>query len=215
MDTLVGFLDECCVLSPLAKVLLKDLYVEYCKWATRNGESEISQRALNSQIAERGYKQKRGAKGVRSWIGIGLMAEQFAGGDRTDCHPVTPDDDFCHPGQVIEMADRKTASVGVVTKGDTNSPVIQSEKNLALEPGNSVTLCHPEGNCPNTQNKLGDKRGAEGGGGVTFTCSTCRFFKPSQMNPNGYGVCEGEPFDGKSIKLPGDGKECKNWQPEY
>lgn len=215
MDTLTAFFEDRCIVNPLARVPLKELYVEYCKWAQANGEPEISQRTLNGQLAERGYQQRKGAKGLRLWLGVGLAAEQFAPGGRTDCHPATQNEEFCHPGQLLEMSGERHDLGGQVAEGGTKSPVIQSNNSLAYGGVNSATFCHPGNKGPESQENTGGKTGVEGGGGVAFRCATCRYFVPSQMNANGCGVCENDELEGNAVKLPTDGADCKLWQPEY
>jgi len=75
MDILGGFIADCCILNPLAKCKIADLYGEYEKWCSENREEPVTKRTFSSILQERGLKQARvGARADRGWQGIGLRA---------------------------------------------------------------------------------------------------------------------------------------------
>jgi putative DNA primase/helicase len=81
MDVIATFLNGCCIVNPLAKAKVKDLYQAYVEWCKENNEYPLSQRVLGTRLLERGFKQRKGAKGQRFWLGIGLLeAAQVAQG---------------------------------------------------------------------------------------------------------------------------------------
>ena len=69
MDILGGFLEDC-VQPGDGRLLAKDLFTAYQKWAAENGEKEISQTAFGRKMNERGYKKLK--KGVCIYEGIQL-----------------------------------------------------------------------------------------------------------------------------------------------
>ncbi|MDT7042926.1 phage/plasmid primase, P4 family [Candidatus Nitronereus thalassa] len=71
MDTLGGFLADCCIQEPQSFVPSKGLYESYKKWCVENGENPISQKALGLCLKERGLIDDRKAN-RRGWWGIGL-----------------------------------------------------------------------------------------------------------------------------------------------
>lgn len=74
-DVIGAFIADCCVLNPLAKVPVSELYHAYTSWCSANGEPSLSQRIFGKRLKERGdVEQVKGSKGVRMWKGIGLTA---------------------------------------------------------------------------------------------------------------------------------------------
>lgn len=73
MDLLTDFINENCILMPVAKVSARDLYNRYFKWCESNGERSISQRKLGERLAERGFAKFQGSGGFYYWEGIGLV----------------------------------------------------------------------------------------------------------------------------------------------
>lgn len=72
MDALATFLDEACVVAPHVRVGARDLLSAYRQWAERNGERDLTQRALGLALSDRGFGQERTAS-ARYWRGIGLL----------------------------------------------------------------------------------------------------------------------------------------------
>lgn len=76
MDILGRFLEECCVISPGAKVKNKDLYAAYQKWSETGGEKyPLTQVAFGRQLKERDFVIKRSTGGLRIWHDLGLIYE--------------------------------------------------------------------------------------------------------------------------------------------
>lgn len=84
MDILAQFLDERCIVNPLAKVKAGDLYKAYVEWCEGNGERPLSQRNFGMRLAERGFERRKSTGGLFRWSGIGLAdqvddRDQFSG----------------------------------------------------------------------------------------------------------------------------------------
>jgi putative DNA primase/helicase len=76
MDPLGEFLEEYCVLSPVARVPSRDLRAAYEEWARDNGRRPLGGREFTQRLKERGLQPSvpmwvRGAT-TRCWVGIGL-----------------------------------------------------------------------------------------------------------------------------------------------
>lgn len=72
MDRLGGFLNECCIVAPTAKVKAADLYAAYSRWAEAGGEHRLSQSELARYLGERGFERRQSTGGYYWWFGIGL-----------------------------------------------------------------------------------------------------------------------------------------------
>jgi P4 family phage/plasmid primase-like protien len=84
-DTLAGFLQDCCQTGDEKKVTTKDLYADYRRWCDDNGETALSQKALATRLAERGFSGgHRGTNGQRWWRGLGLVTHQGLDLDTSD-----------------------------------------------------------------------------------------------------------------------------------
>lgn len=59
MDVIGGFISDCCIVNPLAKVKAADLYGEYLKWCEANREGAVNKRLFGSMLQERGCTQAR------------------------------------------------------------------------------------------------------------------------------------------------------------
>ncbi|MDQ7789987.1 MAG: DNA primase family protein [Candidatus Desulforudaceae bacterium] len=73
MDVLAGFLDECCLVAPYAKILVRDVYSTYVAWCEANKERPLNQRRFGMQLTERGFSRLRGTGNRHYWEGIGLV----------------------------------------------------------------------------------------------------------------------------------------------
>jgi len=73
MDVLAQFLEECCIVNPLAKAKAGDLYRAYSEWCEANGERPLSQRNFGMRLTERGFERRRSTGGPFWWYGIGLV----------------------------------------------------------------------------------------------------------------------------------------------
>jgi putative DNA primase/helicase len=71
MDVIARFLEDCCQLHPQARVKASTLHTRLEYWARENGYDPLTQKALGSQLAERGFDKQRLNTGWH-WIGIAL-----------------------------------------------------------------------------------------------------------------------------------------------
>jgi putative DNA primase/helicase len=71
-DSVQGFLNECCVLCPEAKVRAGVLFDAYGKWS---GDKVTTQQEFKKLVQAKGYDSKQGTGGYYFWRGIGLPAE--------------------------------------------------------------------------------------------------------------------------------------------
>jgi len=75
-DVIAAFLADCCVMGPLAKVAVKDVYKAYTHWCEENGERPVAQRELSSRLIERGFDRYRGGpNGSYMWRGFELSTD--------------------------------------------------------------------------------------------------------------------------------------------
>lgn len=72
MDRIQDFLKECCVTHKAAEVSSRDLYKEFERWCTENGERPLTRIRLGSQLKEKGYISFRTRSGMQ-WKGLGLI----------------------------------------------------------------------------------------------------------------------------------------------
>lgn len=87
MDILGEFLGECCIQGPDFKARVSDLYQEYEKYCNATKEKPISKRTFSLKMLEKGFTQRKGTKGVRIWVGIGIVDAT-----REDAEPPGDDD---------------------------------------------------------------------------------------------------------------------------
>lgn len=71
MDIIGGFLSDCCVISPTAKVLYSKFYDEYTNWSLREGDSPLSKIDFGKRLIERGFQKRRGTGNKTYWQGVG------------------------------------------------------------------------------------------------------------------------------------------------
>lgn len=69
-DVLGRFIDEHCIVRPLGQVKTSAFFAAYQRYCEASGERWISSRDLPNEMERRGFTHKRGAKGVRLYIGI-------------------------------------------------------------------------------------------------------------------------------------------------
>ena len=72
MDTLGGFVEECCVVRPEAWCKFADLYAAYTRWCEESNEHPEKRRRFGDSLTERGFKADNGAKNVAIRRGIAL-----------------------------------------------------------------------------------------------------------------------------------------------
>lgn len=89
MDTLAGFIDECCLVSPTAKVKAADLYAAYARWADTGGEYQLSRSELLKRLGERGFEVRKSTGGFYWVFGLGLLNEvnEWSGVERIPGSP--------------------------------------------------------------------------------------------------------------------------------
>lgn len=93
-DVLAAFINECCIINPLAKALAKDLYRTYVEWCEKNGERPMSQKFFGEQLSERGFERHRGTGGYYNWRGIGILADlEYSGKRKGEVIPLVKNDD--------------------------------------------------------------------------------------------------------------------------
>ncbi|EDP24840.1 hypothetical protein PEPMIC_00015 [Parvimonas micra ATCC 33270] len=76
MDILGPYINENCIINPMAKVESRKLYDDYKKWCYQNDELELKNRSFYRQLVTRGFKKKRGTANKIFFYGIGLKKEQ-------------------------------------------------------------------------------------------------------------------------------------------
>lgn len=87
-SVLARFVDDVCVSSPRATVAKKALYEAYTAWCDEQALPPLSHLRLSKALKEQGVGEERGAKGVRSWRGLGLRTYQPGdAGDAGDAIP--------------------------------------------------------------------------------------------------------------------------------
>ncbi len=72
MDIIAQFLEEACIIDPVAKARASDLYRSYTTWCEENGEHPLSQKNFGMRLTERGFRREV-SNSVRWWRGIGLL----------------------------------------------------------------------------------------------------------------------------------------------
>lgn len=76
MDTLGGFLEDCCIKDKIAQETNKALFGRYKKWREENQESTVTQSEFTAKMEERGFDSMRDRKG-KNWIGIRLKDDEI------------------------------------------------------------------------------------------------------------------------------------------
>jgi putative DNA primase/helicase len=72
MDVIASFIEDCCLVNPLAKVQATQLYKIYQVWCEENGEFPLSQRILGIRLRERGFKAKKSTGNRTFYFGLGV-----------------------------------------------------------------------------------------------------------------------------------------------
>lgn len=73
-DILGEWIDDRCVITPMATASAAGLYQSYRSWCDESGQKPLPKRWFGARLAERGLDSVRTAR-ARSWIGIGLRDE--------------------------------------------------------------------------------------------------------------------------------------------
>ena len=89
-DILGDFIEDCCILEPLASIPKAELKDEYSKWCQENSVEPVSQRTFRATLIEKEITEGRTGK-IRFWHGIKLQTESDNDdkGDKTLPHLVT------------------------------------------------------------------------------------------------------------------------------
>lgn len=72
MDIVLPFIKEQCVINPLAKVAVKDLYDAYTSYCYQNEEFKLKKRSFLRFMESKGFKKERGAKNQVYLQGVDL-----------------------------------------------------------------------------------------------------------------------------------------------
>lgn len=72
MDPLKDFLMDRCLINPLARIKITDLWCAYTSWCYDNNEKPIDKHPFTQNLIGRGFEQKRTNK-ERIWIGLKLI----------------------------------------------------------------------------------------------------------------------------------------------
>ena len=102
MDILGSFLAEHCIAEQDSRATATELYGAYQQWAKDSGERTVRKVAFGQALEERGYRKAEGAKGVRLWRGLRLLAEDEA------------------PPMQIDLFDEKEGGVTDVSGADSS-----------------------------------------------------------------------------------------------
>jgi hypothetical protein len=74
-DIIGRFISDCCILNPLAKCRIAELYAEFVRWCSGRKKEPITIRNFSTVLQERGLKRDRiGSSGSKGFKGIGLRS---------------------------------------------------------------------------------------------------------------------------------------------
>jgi P4 family phage/plasmid primase-like protien len=73
MDTVGGFIAECCLTGPHYRAKADELYDAYKRWCERNRVADDGQRVFGMALTEKGYERKKSHGNW--WLGIALLHE--------------------------------------------------------------------------------------------------------------------------------------------
>lgn len=85
MDTLGGFLSECCIVSEGCEVEAIDLYHRYKVWAEESGERKLAKNIFGQQLGEMGFGTKNDPK-TRRVIRLGIGLNTGSEATRSNLH---------------------------------------------------------------------------------------------------------------------------------
>ncbi|MDF2800381.1 MAG: phage/plasmid primase, family [Anaerocolumna sp.] len=75
MDTLKDFLEDCCIVNPLARIDNTELWAAYTEWCDENGErGKLGRKTFKSKLESKGIRQERDSRS-RYWVGLKLIYE--------------------------------------------------------------------------------------------------------------------------------------------
>ncbi|OQA93141.1 MAG: hypothetical protein BWY25_03126 [Chloroflexi bacterium ADurb.Bin222] len=139
-DRLAGFLADCCEVRPRVSTPVGELYDAYAEWCEAANEDPLGKTAFSRQMTDRGFSQKRAAKGERRWLDIRLQTaptqeELFdlndgAGGrTQADSASHSPQDENELPGDMANLS--ACVRQDEVTNGDSISHSPQKQNELS------------------------------------------------------------------------------------
>ena len=73
MDTIKDFIKDTCIINPLAKVVVADLYTTYISWCEENGDHPLSKRKLVSKLEEMDFEKRNSSGNNLYLLGLGLL----------------------------------------------------------------------------------------------------------------------------------------------
>lgn len=84
MDPLKDFLDDVCVINPIAMANNSDLWIGYENWCKENGEKyQVGRKRFTQNLESHGFVQER-ISTKRFWRGIGIKDRRYVT-DMTHC----------------------------------------------------------------------------------------------------------------------------------
>lgn len=72
-DALGAFLTSHCELGPQLTTTSKELYEAYVAYCGANSDEPLRKNVFSQRLAEQGFENRKGAKGVRLWKGLSLL----------------------------------------------------------------------------------------------------------------------------------------------
>jgi putative DNA primase/helicase len=69
------FVDECCLTGPHYHEKVADIWARWCDWVKDDGGEQLAKRTLMNALDKMGFKDGRGAHGVRIRKGLSLLAQ--------------------------------------------------------------------------------------------------------------------------------------------
>jgi putative DNA primase/helicase len=78
MDTIKDFIEENCLVNPLAKVEVANLYVAYLSWCEENGEYPLSKKNLVAKLEEMDFEKRRVSGNKPYLFGLNLLIHDKA-----------------------------------------------------------------------------------------------------------------------------------------
>ena len=139
MDVLGDFIAECCILGPRYEVAKGELYQAYTTWCEDNRERPLGKKEFISRLQDRGIGERKGAKGVRLHVGIGLLTTRVAEGGADSVSPVKTEIPKGYTESAPPSATQAPPAdgIGLMTDGDTFSVSPHEKSNL---PGDMENL---------------------------------------------------------------------------
>ena len=126
MDTLAGFIQECCELDKAATAKASLLYERYCQWCKENNERPETGTAFGMRLQERDFKKVHTRSG---WHYLGLGVIYVSPDEECD------DRDDCDPNFGIIPYEKNTLKTIVKSQSPPSHPSQRTDPQLEYEPG--------------------------------------------------------------------------------